>query len=83
MKMFFCSKNIKCQYLLDGHLDLRVKSDLCLSLDRKGRDIHTVSNLLEYSSVRVTERHYLALIPAYMREAVNHLSFDVLSDTDG
>jgi hypothetical protein len=45
-------------------------------------DIYTVSKLLGHSSVKVTERHYLALDPDHVREAVNHLNFDIPSSRD-
>lgn len=44
-------------------------------LIKKGVDIYTVSRLLGHSSVKVTEKHYLALNQEHVRTAVNHLDF--------
>lgn len=41
-----------------------------------GVNIYTVSQLLGHSSVKVTEKHYLALDPEHVQDAVNRLSFD-------
>jgi len=47
----------------------------CQLIDR-GCDIYTVSRLLGHSSVKVTEKHYLALDPVHMRDAVDMLDFE-------
>jgi integrase len=44
-------------------------------LIQKGVDIYTVSKLLGHSSVKVTERHYIALDAKHVRSAVDLLSF--------
>jgi integrase len=44
-------------------------------LIQKGVDIYTVSKLLGHSSVKVTERHYVALDAKHVRSAVDLLSF--------
>jgi integrase len=45
------------------------------TLINKGVDIYTVSKLLGHSSVKVTEKHYLALDPAHVKEAINQLEY--------
>lgn len=60
-----------------------LRATFACHLIAKGVNIYTVSKLLGHSSVKVTERHYLALDPAHLRDAVNHLNFDIPSDTDG
>ena len=41
-----------------------------------GVHIYTVSQLLGHSSVKVTERHYLALDPKHVQDAINQLQFE-------
>lgn len=60
-----------------------LRATFACHLIAKGVDIYTVSKLLGHSSVKVTERHYLALDPDHVRDAVNYLNFDIPSDTDG
>ena len=60
-----------------------LRATFACHLIAKGVNIYTVSKLLGHSSVKVTERHYLALDPAHLREAVNHLNFDVPFQEDG
>jgi integrase len=45
------------------------------TLINKGVDIYTVSKLLGHSSVKVTEKHYLALDPAHVKAAINQLDY--------
>ncbi|MBI5058251.1 site-specific integrase [candidate division KSB1 bacterium] len=44
-------------------------------LIERGVDISTVSRLLGHSSVKMTEKHYLALDPQHVHSAVNQLDF--------
>ena len=44
-------------------------------LIEKGVDIYTVSRLLGHSSVKVTEKHYVALDAKHVRSAVEVLTF--------
>lgn len=46
----------------------------CHLIDKRV-DIYTVSRLLGHSSVKVTEKHYLALDPSHVIEAVGKLEF--------
>ncbi|MBT7093849.1 MAG: tyrosine-type recombinase/integrase [Bacteroidetes bacterium] len=50
-------------------------NDFGSTLIKKGVDIYTVSKLLGHSSVKVTEKHYLALDPAHVKEAINQLEY--------
>lgn len=52
-----------------------LRSTFACHLIDKGVDIYTVSRLLGHSSVKVTERHYLALEPDHVSEAVGRLNF--------
>ncbi|MCL4306520.1 site-specific integrase [bacterium] len=59
----------------DIHLH-SLRATFACHLIEKGVDIYTVSRLLGHSSVKVTEKHYLALNQEHVRTAVNHLDFD-------
>jgi integrase len=50
-----------------------LRATFACHLIEKGVDIYTVSKLLGHSSVRVTEKYYLALSPVHVQEAVNRL----------
>lgn len=50
------------------------------TLINMGVDIYTVSKLLGHSSVKVTEKHYLALDPAHVQSAINNLKYGVVKE---
>ena len=52
-----------------------LRATFACHLIEKGVDIYTVSKLLGHSSVKVTERHYLALDPQHLQDAVNRIDF--------
>lgn len=52
-----------------------LRATFACHLIAKGIDIYMVSRLLGHSSVKVTEKHYLALDPDHIRSAVNQLRF--------
>ena len=52
-----------------------LRATFACHLIKNGVDIYTVSRLLGHSSVKVTEKHYLALDPDHVMSAVNRLSF--------
>jgi integrase/recombinase XerD len=52
-----------------------LRATFACHLIKKGVDIYTVSRLLGHSSVKVTEKHYLALDPQHVRSAVNQLDY--------
>jgi integrase len=52
-----------------------LRATFACHLIKNGVDIYTVSRLLGHSSVKVTEKHYLALDPQHVRTAVNLLNF--------
>lgn len=52
-----------------------LRATFACQLMNRGVDIYTVSKLLGHSSVRVTEKHYVALDPAHIQDAVNKLDF--------
>jgi integrase len=69
-----------------------LRATFACHLIEKGVDIYTVSKLLGHSSVKVTERHYLALDPKHVQEAVARLAYgqpqqpnreDLVDDDDG
>lgn len=52
-----------------------LRATFACHLIKNGVDIYTVSRLLGHSSVKVTEKHYLALDPEHVKSAVNHLNY--------
>ncbi len=52
-----------------------LRSTFGSTLINKGVDIYTVSKLLGHSSVKVTEKHYLALDPEHAKAAINQLEY--------
>jgi len=52
-----------------------LRSTFGSTLINKGVDIYTVSKLLGHSSVKVTEKHYLALDPEHVKSAINQLDY--------
>jgi integrase len=52
-----------------------LRATFACHLIEKGVDIYTVSKLLGHSSVKVTERHYLALDPQHLQDAINKIDF--------
>jgi len=52
-----------------------LRATFACQLIARGTDIYTVSRLLGHSSVKVTEKHYLALTPDHLQDAVNRLEF--------
>ena len=65
------------QILLPKGISLHsLRATFACHLIKNGVDIYTVSRLLGHSSVKVTERHYLALEPAHVKAAVNQLRFN-------
>ncbi|MDP8238748.1 MAG: site-specific integrase [Candidatus Hatepunaea meridiana] len=52
-----------------------LRSTFGSALINKGIDIYTVSKLLGHSSVKVTEKHYLALDPEHVKSAINQLDY--------
>jgi integrase/recombinase XerD len=57
-----------------------LRATFACHLIKNGIDVYTVSRLLGHSSVKVTERHYVALDPDHVRSAVNLLSFGTGKD---
>lgn len=58
-----------------------LRATFACHLIKNGVDIYTVSRLLGHSSVKITEKHYLALDPEHVKSAVNQLNY--ASDKDG
>lgn len=56
-----------------------LRATFACHLIKNGVDIYTVSRLLGHSSVKVTEKHYLALDPEHVRAAVNSLGYDMVA----
>lgn len=52
-----------------------LRATFACHLIEKGVDIYTVSRLLGHSSVKVTEKHYLALDQSHVQAAVDQLEF--------
>ena len=52
-----------------------LRSTFGSTLINKGVDIYTVSKFLGHSSVKVTEKHYLALDPEHAKSAINKLDY--------
>jgi integrase len=52
-----------------------LRATFACHLIKNGVDIYTVSRLLGHSSVKVTEKHYLALDPRHVQSAVNQLNY--------
>ena len=52
-----------------------LRATFACHLIKNGVDIYTVSRLLGHSSVKVTEKHYLALDPPHVWSAVNQLTY--------
>lgn len=52
-----------------------LRATFACQLMNRGVDIYTVSKLLGHSSVKVTEKHYIALDPTHVQNAVNKLDF--------
>ncbi|MBU0507750.1 tyrosine-type recombinase/integrase [bacterium] len=52
-----------------------LRATFACHLIKNGVDIYTVSRLLGHSSVKVTEKHYLALDPDHVMLAINILNF--------
>jgi integrase/recombinase XerD len=50
-----------------------LRATFACHLIEQGVDIYVVSRLLGHSSVKVTEKHYLALDPRHVQQAVNRL----------
>jgi len=61
--------------LPDGISVHSLRATFACQLIARGIDIYTVSKLLGHSSVKVTEKHYLALSPDHVQDAVNRLDF--------
>jgi len=57
-----------------------LRATFACHLIKEGVEIYTVSRLLGHSSVKVTEKHYLALDPYHVRTAVNRLRFGNAGD---
>lgn len=66
---------IKQLALPDGTSIHSLRATFACQLIARGIDIYTVSKLLGHSSVKVTEKHYLALSPGHIQDAVNRLDF--------
>jgi integrase len=56
-----------------------LRATFACHLIKNGVDVYTVSRLLGHSSVKVTEKHYLALDPEHVRAAVNSLRYDMVA----
>jgi integrase len=61
--------------LPDGISIHSLRATFACQLIARHVDIYTVSKLLGHSSVKVTEKHYLALSPDHVQDAVNQLDY--------
>lgn len=59
-----------------------LRATFACHLIKNGVDIYIVSRLLGHSTVKVTEKHYLALDPDHVKTAINRLNYTLTADKE-